>query len=82
MMEEVIGEIKDLFVTHRVESYVVHLKEMRAKMKQINSAQKKQIPIHQLVRQDLVFYFHQRKLKAVEAQGESTGKEQQKATAQ
>ena len=41
MTEEVIGEIKDLFVTHRVEPYVVHLKEMRAKMKQINSAQKK-----------------------------------------
>jgi hypothetical protein len=41
MMEEVIGEIRDLFVTHRVEPYVTHLKEMREKMKQINSTVKK-----------------------------------------
>jgi len=40
-LEEVIGEIKDLFITHRVDNYIEHLKQMRIKMKEINSSKKK-----------------------------------------
>lgn len=63
-LEEVILEVKDIFISHRVDPYLAHLKDMRKKMKILNASRKKEIPIHELVRQDLVFVMHKRKIKA------------------
>jgi hypothetical protein len=67
----VVGEVKDLFISHRVDPYVSHLKEMRKKMKQLNKGKKKEIPIQELVRQDLVFFLHKQKLKTEELKPKS-----------
>jgi hypothetical protein len=63
MLEEVMTEVKDLFISHRVDPYLQHLKEMKKKMKILHASNKKEIPIHELVRQDLVFFLHKRKAK-------------------
>lgn len=46
MLEEVIDEIKDLFITHRVDSYIKHLAEMKVQAKVDSTNKKKEIPIH------------------------------------
>lgn len=66
ILEEVMEEVKDLFISHRVDPYLSHLREMRKKLTKENSTQKKEIPIQDLVRQDLIFFTHKRKLKAEE----------------
>jgi hypothetical protein len=37
---EVIEEIKDIFVSHRVNPYIEHLNEMRVKMRELNANKK------------------------------------------
>lgn len=64
LLDEVIQEVKDLFISHRVDPYIAHLKEMRKKMKKVNAGKKQEIPLHELVRQDLVFLLHKRKIQA------------------
>ena len=39
-LEEVVGEVKDLFITHRVDPIVKHLKEMRLKMQELQKGKK------------------------------------------
>lgn len=56
MLQEVMQEVKDIFVSHRVDPYITHLSEMQKKLKKELSQTKKEIPIHELVRQDLIFY--------------------------
>lgn len=41
LLDEVIQEVKDLFISHRVDPYIAHLKAMRKKMKMLNASKKK-----------------------------------------
>jgi hypothetical protein len=62
MLEEVLEEIKDLFISHRVDPYFRHLSMMRRLAKKAAANEKKEIPIHELVRQDMVFLLNKRKI--------------------
>jgi hypothetical protein len=64
MLEEVLGEIKDLFISHRVDPYFRHLDMMKRLAKKALASEKKEIPIHELVRQDIVFLLNKRRIEA------------------
>jgi hypothetical protein len=46
MFEEVLQEIKDLFISHRVDPYFSHLDMMKRLAKKAAASAKKEIPIH------------------------------------
>lgn len=62
MFEEVLQEIKDLFISHRVDPYIRHLDMMKRLAKKALKNEKKEIPIQELVRQDIVFLLNKRKI--------------------
>jgi predicted component of type VI protein secretion system len=76
MLEEVLGEVKDLFISHRVDPYFRHLDMMKRLAKKALKNEKKEIPIHELVRQDMVFILNKRKIEV-----ENAAKETAKAPA-
>jgi hypothetical protein len=63
----VLGEIKDLFISHRVDPYFRHLDMMKRLAKKALAGQKKEIPIHELVRQDMVYLMNKRKIEVENA---------------
>lgn len=46
MLEEVLSEVKDLFISHRVDPYFRHLDMMKRLAKKALKNEKKEIPIH------------------------------------
>jgi hypothetical protein len=62
MFEEVLQEVKDLFVSHRVEPYFNHLAMMKRVLKKAEASQKKQVPIHELVQRDISLFLNKRKI--------------------
>jgi predicted component of type VI protein secretion system len=67
MLEEVLGEVKDLFISHRVDPYFRHLDMMKRLAKKALKNEKKEIPIHELVRQDMAFLLNKRRIEAENA---------------
>jgi hypothetical protein len=63
-LEEVISEVKDLFISHRVDPYLEHLALKKKEIKKGDDIKKKEIPIQELVRQDLIYFMHKRKLES------------------
>lgn len=64
MFEEVLQEIKDLFISHRVDPYIQHLDMMKRLARKALKNEKKEIPIQELVRQDIVFLLNKKKIEA------------------
>jgi hypothetical protein len=62
MFEEVLQEVKDLFVSHRVEPFFNHLSMLRRILKKKEASQKKQVPIHELVQRDITLYLNKRRI--------------------
>ncbi len=62
MFEEVLQEVRDLFVSHRVEPYFNHLAMLRRILKKAEASEKKQVPIQELVQRDIALYLNKRKI--------------------